>query len=221
MAKLNLTEGPGIKLKKDVTHGTLNILGTADVVNPPANYSIIANMFSDGRTPILDGRITTSEKGTRYIYPVNRGWSNIHYASPVYKNEYTNEYNIVFIDYSENESEYTKEVKTLGVIKPLTGIINFDGSVALNEDLTFDKLNSYIFDEESNNVKMPTPITIYLKYLQGGNEILILPFTFSKMDETSQLITYYFYNPMGITINEELYKYLVIKSDGTVVLETD
>lgn len=221
MAKLNLTEGPGIKLKKDVTHGALNILGTADVIIPPANYSLIADMFSEGRTPILDGRLTTSEKGTRYIYPVNRGWSNIHYASPVYKNEYTNEYNIIFFDYSENEAEYTKELRTLGLIKPLTGTINFDGSITLDDGLNFDSLNNYIFNEETNNVKTPTPITIYLKYLKENTEILVLPFTFSKSVESSQLTTFYFYNPMGITIDNVLYKYLVVKNDDTVVLETE
>lgn len=224
MAKLELTEGPGIKLKKDTTTNELNILGTADVITAPSNYTDFNNIFSLGRTPVIDGRLSLGERGTRYIYPINRGWGDIHYASPVYKNKANNEYNIIFYEYLENDTEYTKEVKSLGVISSITGeidIANMSETVAptvtLKEPYDYAFLKRNFLDDSS--IKAVTPLTIYFIVKNIGAR-RVIPFTLvdyvdpgAGAGDTSHMK---FYNQVGIAVQNSsvVYKMITINSNG-------
>lgn len=224
MAKLELTEGPGIKLKKDAINNELSILGTADVIPAPSNYTKLENIFSLGRTPVIDGKLSMEERGTRYIYPINRGWGDIHYASPVYKNNADNEYNIIFYEYLENETGYTKEVKSLGVISPIKGeidVTNATASVAptvtLNAPYNYEFLKRNFFDE-STFIKAVTPLTIYFVE-KGIAARRWMPFTLvdyvdpgAAAEDTSHMK---FYNPIGVkTLNDAaVYKIITITSN--------
>lgn len=229
MAKLELTEGPGIKLKKDTTTNELSILGTADIIAAPSNYTDLNNIFSLGRTPVIDGRLSISERGARYIYPINRGWGDIHYASPVYKNKANNEYNIIFYEYLENETEYTKEVKSLGVISPITGeidIANMSDTVAptvtLKEPYDYAFLKRNFLDGSS--IKAVTPLTIYFIVKNIGAR-RVIPFTLvdyvdpgAGAGDTSYMK---FYNQVGIAVQNgsAVYKMITINSQSITMSE--
>lgn len=224
MAKLELTEGPGIKLKKDTTTNELSILGTADVITAPSNYTDFNNIFLLGRTPVIDGRLSLGERGTRYVYPINRGWGDIHYASPIYKNEADNEYNIIFYEYLERNTEYTKEVKSLGIISPIKGeidIANMSETVAptviLKEpyDYAFLKRNFL----EDSYIKAVTPLTIYFT-VKGIDDKKVMPFTLvdyiepgADAEDTSHMK---FYNPIGIKVQNSsvIYKTIEINTNS-------
>lgn len=229
MAKLELTEGPGIKLKKDTINNELSILGTADVIIPPSNYSDFEDIFSLGRTPIIDGRMSIEERGTRYIYPINRGNGDIHYASPVYKNKADNEYNIILYEYLQNESGYTKEVKSLGVISPITGKIDVTNAtesvaptVTLDDPYDYAFLKRNFFDENTF-IKAVTPLTIYF-VVNGIAARRLMPFTLvdyvdpaAGPGDTSDMK---FYNPIGVKTlnNSAVYKIIEIVGDGKIIM---
>ena len=225
MAKLELTEGPGIKLKKDTTTNELNILGRADVITAPSNYTNLENIFSLGRTPVIDGRLSMAERGTRYIYPINRGWGDIHYASPVYKNNTNNEYNIIFYEYLQNDTGYTKEVKSLGVISPIKGEIDVTNAtetvaptVTLTEpyDYAFLKRNFL----EDSYIKAVTPLTIYFT-VKGIAARRVMPFTLvdyidpgAGSGDTSHMK---FYNPIGVKTPDNSAVYKIIQISGEYI----
>lgn len=223
MAKLELTEGPGIKLKKDTTTNELNILGRADVITAPSKYTDFSNIFSLGRTPIIDGRLSMGERGTRYIYPINNGWGDIHYASPVYKNTADNEYNIIFYDYLENETGYTKEVKSLGIMTPITGVIDVTNmtetvapTVTLTEPYDYAFLKRNFLD--ASYIKAVTPLTIYFT-VKGIGARRVMPFILvdyvdpgAGAGDTSHMK---FYNQLGIAVQNSsvVYKMIHISSE--------
>ena len=231
MAKLELTEGPGIKLNKDTTTNELSILGTADVIIPPANYTDLSNIFSLGRTPVIDGRLTISERGTRYVYPINRGNGDIHYASPVYKNKADNEYNIILYEYLQNETGYTKEVKSLGVISPIKGVIDVTNmtetaapTVTLDEPYDYALLKRNFI--ENSDIKAVTPLTIYFT-VKGIGTRRVLAFTLADytdpaagQEDTSFMR---FYNPIGIAVQNSsvVYKKIEIYGNGNIIMYKD
>lgn len=231
MAKLELTEGPGIKLKKDTTTNELSILGTADVITAPSNYTDLNNIFSLGRTPVIDGRLSMGERGTRYVYPINRGWGDIHYASPVYKNEANNEYNIIFYEYLERDTEYTKEVKSLGVITPIKGKIDITNmtetvapTVTLDEPYDYAFLKRNFFDE-AIFIKAVAPLTIYFTIKNIGTKRW-MPFTLvdyidpgAGAGDTSHMK---FYNPIGISVQHSSVVYKIIEINANnITMEVD
>lgn len=231
MAKLELTEGPGIKLKKDTTTNELSILGTADVITAPSNYTDLNNIFSLGRTPVIDGRLSMGERGTRYVYPINRGWGDIHYASPIYKNEVDNEYNIIFYEYLERDTDYTKEVKSLGVMSPITGeidIANMSETVAptvtLKEPYDYAFLKRNFLDD--SYIKAVTPLTIYFIVKNIGAR-RVMPFTLvdyidpgAGVGDTSHMK---FYNQIGIAVQNSsvVYKTIGIYGNGNIIMYKD
>lgn len=231
MAKLELTEGPGIKLKKDTTTNELSILGRADVITAPSNYTDLSNIFSLGRTPTIDGRLSMGERGTRYIYPINNGWGDIHYASPVYKNTADNEYNIIFYEYLENKTDYTKEVKSLGVISPIQGEIDISNmtetvapTVTLKEPYDYAFLKRNFLD--ASYIKAVTPLTIYFT-VKGISARRVMPFTLvdyvdpaAAPGDTSFMR---FYNPIGIKVQNSsvVYKTIEMYGGGGIVMYKD